>query len=98
MKQYTGTAKVEGEGIIFQIHEHNTSLSVCSKLQMKLIHTCMHLAVKLISVVKRVKCIIGTGVCQVTEFIKMFLPFAHIPVKAFCQGVKPVRNLVLCTD
>lgn len=57
----------------------------------------MCLAVKLICVVKRVKRIIGTGMCEVTEFIKMFLPFTHIPVKAFCQGIKPVRDLVLCT-
>jgi hypothetical protein len=58
----------------------------------------MHLAVKLISVVKRIKRIIGTGMCQITEFIKMFLPFTYVPVKAFRQGVKPIRDLVLCTN
>lgn len=61
------------------------------------IHACVCLAVKLIRSVKRVKRVIGTWVCQVTELIKMFLPFPHIPMKTFCQGIKPVRDLVLCT-
>jgi hypothetical protein len=61
------------------------------------IHACVCLAVKLIRSVKRVKRVVGTWVCQVTELIKMFLSFPHIPMKTFCQGIKPVRDLVLCT-